>query len=1285
MKAPKKSRVDRTRNFSVSMLVALMLTSLGLSALPITPAKALPPTQIATFESIAADDGWVLESTETSQQGLTTNSIASAVLVGDNFERKQYRSILSFSTSSLPDTAVITAATLKVKQQSIVGTGNPITLLGGFMADVKTGPLGAIALQPGDFQVAATATYGPLTYTLASSWYSLNLNNADGEINKFTTGGGLTQIRLRFATDDNGDSAANYLGLYSGDAAEGSQPELVVQYYDSATATPTVTSTRTSTATATSTSTATATSTRTVTATSTRTVTPTSTSTSTVTATASPTMTGTATSTATSTPTATFTATGTFTPTVTPTATPVDTPTFTPTVTLTATATDEPTPTSTTTPTTTPTATETLTPEDTATPTATDEPTATPTETETPTATLSPTLSPTSTISPTPTETFTATVSPTFLPAVNVALNKPVTFSSGIQTGNEASKLVDGNTGTRWAASIWPQWVQVDLGQVYLINKTELMPFSPTNRAYQYLVEVSTNGTNYTTVVDRTQNTNIGPVTITDLFNPINAQYVRLTVTGAFNYTGGFASAYEFRVFTGNVVPPPTATFTPSITPTATATATFTNTPGPSPTASNTPLGCGSTDNMALTRPVTALSSTGANTAAKAVDGLSGTRWESVQGVDPQWIQLDFGSSATFCRVVLNWEVAYGKNYQVQVSDDASNWTTIYNAVNGNGGDDDLPLFGSGRYLRIYGTARGTQYGYSLWEIQAFGFGGDVIPTLTPIPTIQSAPVDFGPRVVIFDPSMSASTIQNRLDLVFSQQQTSQFGTQRDALLFKPGSYSVDANIGFNTQISGLGLSPDDVVITGAVRAEADWFGDNGTQNFWRIAENMKVIPTGGTNRWAVSQAAPFRRMHIAGNLQLDPRNHGWSSGGFISDSKIDGQTSSGSQQQYLTRNSQLGSWTGANWNMVFVGVSGAPAQSFPSPAYTTIAQTPLVREKPFLYVDGNGDYFVFVPALRTNSSGTTWDGQTPAGASLPISQFYIVKEGATATDINNALALGKDLLVTPGVYHLDQTINITRADTVVLGLGLATFINDNGVVAMHVDDVDGVKIAGILFDAGTTNATTLLEVGAPGASASHSSNPTQLSDVFARVGGAVAGKVNVAVTINSNDVLVDHTWIWRGDHGLGIGWNVNTSDNGLVVNGNNVTIYGLFVEHFQKYNVLWNGNGGRTYFFQNELPYDVPNLAAWMNGATRGYAAYKVADTVTTHEAWGLGSYCYFNVDPSIIVDRGFEVPNTPGVLFHDILTISLGNNGTIMHVINDTGAVTSTNSTTSTVVTYP
>ncbi|MFG1602586.1 ricin-type beta-trefoil lectin domain protein [Actinoplanes sp. NPDC049265] len=546
--------------------------------------------------------------------------------------------------------------------------------------------------------------------------------------------------------------------------------------------------------------------------------------------------------------------------------------------------------------------------------------------------------------------------------------------------------------------------------------------------------------------------------------------------------------------------------------------------------------------------------------------------------------------------------------------------------------------------------------------------GGGTLP-----PNDPAAP-DLGPNVTIFDPSMSSATIQNKLNQVFGQQVENQFGNQRYALLFKPGSYNVDANVGFFTQVAGLGLSPDQTNINGHVHVEADWWHDgsqNATQNFWRSAEGLSVTPADGQDRWAVSQAAPYRRMHLRGRLALS--DGGWSSGGFIADTKVDGQIDNGSQQQFLFRNTQMSGYANSNWNAVFVGDQGAPGNTFPNPKYTSVAQSPVIAEKPYLYVDGAGAYQVFVPALRTNAAGTTWAGGNPAGSSRPISSFYIVKSGDTAATINAALAAGKDLLVTPGVYHLNQTLNVTRANTVILGLGLATFMPDNGVDAMHIADVDGVRLAGVLFDANTTNSNTLLQVGPAGSAQSHAANPTVLSDVFVRVGGAVAGKATISMEINSNNVIGDHAWIWRADHGINnsvVGWNVNPARNGLIVNGNDVTFYGLFVEHYQQYQTIWNGDRGRTYFYQNEMPYDPPNQAAYMNGNTQGWAAYKVADSVTTHEAWGLGSYCFFNVNSSVVNARAFETPARSGIRFHNMITVSLGGTGTISHVINNLGA---------------
>jgi hypothetical protein len=636
------------------------------------------------------------------------------------------------------------------------------------------------------------------------------------------------------------------------------------------------------------------------------------------------------------------------------------------------------------------------------------------------------------------------------------------------------------------------------------------------------------------------------------------------------------------------------------------------------------------------------------------------------QGDPTKVLDVTDVSTADGAKIQL-WTYGGGANQQWQPVAEASG---SYHFVNRNSGKClDVPSASTADAVQFQ------QYTCNGTSAQSFAFGsGTTNPPGTP---------DFGPNVSVFDPSMSAATIQSRLNSVFSQQESNQFGAQRYALLFKPGSYGVDANVGFYTQVAGLGLSPDDVTINGAVHAEADWFQGNATQNFWRSAENLSVNPASGTDRWAVSQAAPYRRMHVRGNLRLD--DGGWSSGGFIADSRIDGQVDSGSQQQWLSRNAEWGSWTGSNWNMVFVGDTDAPANSFPSPPYTTVPQTPVVREKPFLYVDAAGAYQVFVPALRSGTSGTTWAGGNQAGSSLPIGQFFIVKPGATAADMNGALAQGKNLLVTPGVYHLNQTLNITRPDTVVLGLGLATLVPDNGITAVSTGDVDGVKIAGLLIDAGSTNSAVLMQIGPNGSTADHGTDPTSLHDVFFRIGGAGVGKATRSLVVNSNNVIGDHLWIWRADHGSGVGWTTNTAANGLVVNGNDVTMYGLFVEHFQQSQVVWNGNGGRTYFFQNELPYDPPDQAAWMNGSTRGYPAYKVGDNVTAHEAWGLGSYCYFNVDPSVVEEHSFEVPNRSGVRFHDMVTVSLGGTGTINHVIDSTGGPSNSGTNVANLVAFP
>jgi hypothetical protein len=554
---------------------------------------------------------------------------------------------------------------------------------------------------------------------------------------------------------------------------------------------------------------------------------------------------------------------------------------------------------------------------------------------------------------------------------------------------------------------------------------------------------------------------------------------------------------------------------------------------------------------------------------------------------------------------------------------------------------------------------------------------------------------DFGPNVTIFDPSMSGSEIQSDFDAVQATQAppvtgkpytsgTGQFNTVRHAFLFKPGSYSgIQAFIGYYTSVAGLGISPDDVTINGTINSIGVGPTNNpndqadGLVNFWRSIENMHMVWHGFPfEEWTTSQACPMRRMHISDNLFfLSPYlTNGFTSGGFIADSVFDPLVISGSQQQWITRNSVLNNgWSNGVWNQVFSGVTGAPAQSFPSPPFTTLGTSPVTREKPFLYVDSAGNFNVFVPGLQRNSSGITWGSVPVPGSSIPITDFFIAKPTDSVQKINSALAQGQNLIFTPGIYQLDRTIKVKRPDTVVLGLGFPTLVPNNGVVAMSVADVVGVKLAGLLFDAGTVNSPVLLQVGTKNSHKSDPADPTSIQDVFFRIGGATPGQATTSLQVDSDNVIIDDIWAWRADHGNGVGWTSNTADTGVIVNGDNVTAYGLFVEHYQKYEVVWNGNGGTDIFFQNEMPYDPPSQAAWTEApGVDGWAAFKVANTVTSFTGYGMGSYSFFNQGVNIYAANAFEVPVTlPSSSLNDLLTIflSTAGSGGILNVVNGTG----------------
>ena len=551
----------------------------------------------------------------------------------------------------------------------------------------------------------------------------------------------------------------------------------------------------------------------------------------------------------------------------------------------------------------------------------------------------------------------------------------------------------------------------------------------------------------------------------------------------------------------------------------------------------------------------------------------------------------------------------------------------------------------------------------------------------------------FGPNVYVLDPTMPAAAVNAQLNALNAE---GQFSTHRYAVLFKPGSYGTSnapvlAQVGFYESIAGLGTTPGQVTITGGLASD-QLIDGNMTQNFWRSQENLTEIPTGGltngTLDWGVSQGASFRRLNIQGGLfltnsgsigQTNPCAE--SSGGFTADTAVSGLTNACSQQQWYTRNSVLtGGFSGNVWNFVFSGVlpTNTPAQSYPGGPggdvnVTNLATTPVSREKPFLYLDGSGNYNVFVPTLKTASSGTSWSGGTlGTGYSLPISSFFIATPTSTLTQINAALSAGQSLILTPGIYKYSGAIHVTNANTIVLGMGYATIVPQSGSPAVSVADVDGVQLAGLLIDAGPVNSPVLVEVGNSSAlNNSHAANPTSLNDVFFRIGGGTLGSATTSLQVDSGNVILDNIWAWRADHGNNgtVGWTVNTAAHGLVVNGDNVTALGLAVEHYQQTQVQWNGNGGETIFYQSELPYDPPSQSAWSDGTANGYPSYTVAPAVCTHTASGLGIYSFFNLGVNIVEDSAMTVPTTSGINIKDAGTVWLNGSGQISNVINASG----------------
>jgi hypothetical protein len=566
----------------------------------------------------------------------------------------------------------------------------------------------------------------------------------------------------------------------------------------------------------------------------------------------------------------------------------------------------------------------------------------------------------------------------------------------------------------------------------------------------------------------------------------------------------------------------------------------------------------------------------------------------------------------------------------------------------------------------------------------------------------------FGPNVCVFTDAMSQAAIQADLNAISTRQVPvgSQFDSNRYTAFFEPGTYGSAADplvfqVGYYTQVAGLGALPSQTVINGAIDVfnnlcTAGTTDCNADDNFWRSMSNLTLnvdtpssppayappaldpYGTGCDNSaeiWAASQAAPIRRAIINGNVVFQDycASNNFASGGFIADSQVSGALDFYGNQQYLTRNSSIGGVNGALWNMVYSGVEGAPPASFSGQGSqnTVLATSPVTEEQPFLYTAASGKYNVFVPAVRTSSSGPSWASGTEAGAAKSLSSFFVATPATSVAAIDVALATGKNLVLTPGVYNLSAPIVVTRPGTVVLGLGFATLVPSRGNAALVVLPNTGVKVSGLIVDAGPVNSPVLVSVGTPGNAAA--GNPDLISDVFFRIGGAETTPTSAAVSLldNASHSIIDDVWAWRADHGGDVGWTENKGGSGLVVTGDDVTAYGLAVEHYQQSEVVWTGQGGTDVFFQNELPYDPPSQAAWNESATfSGYPAFQVGAGVKTFQGYGMGSYVVFiDTTATLHVTEAFQVPQAAGTAFHDVFGLWIGGSGGLDSIINGTG----------------
>ncbi len=545
------------------------------------------------------------------------------------------------------------------------------------------------------------------------------------------------------------------------------------------------------------------------------------------------------------------------------------------------------------------------------------------------------------------------------------------------------------------------------------------------------------------------------------------------------------------------------------------------------------------------------------------------------------------------------------------------------------------------------------------------------------------------------------------------------FSTKHYALLFAPGEYKdCDFEVGYYVGMAGLGNTATG---EGAVRFTGEKSGpfvdalnkqlafvDGGTiaywnsglclDTFWRSAENFSAENV----RWAVSQAAPIRRIDVKKDLTFG-EGGAYSSGGFVANAKVGGTCDYIANQQWFSRGVQFdGKAQGGSWNTVFSGCSGNVPPHGKSEGgndlVNSVEETPKVRlEKPYIVINGK-DYELHVPKVTTTeTTGAHLDGSDTevrcfskvkvGKAILPTDEFGNYAEYDDATfnkltdedakltlELQKALDEGKDLVLSPGIYFLTQPLIVKKPNQVILGLGLATLIApQNGAPCIRVEaGTPGVRIASLVLEASVQDGTfseyansdkvrSLIDFGEPDKTGTEDpgdpSNPGLIADLFTRVGGSNLDRTvstDAMVRIFAGHVIGDNLWLWRADHVkldkengekandprfelyhqvriwdmdenlepvLVDGKRVRVDEcickNAIVVEGNDVKMYGLFAEHTTEDQMIWKGERGSVSFFQCELPYDVDESYA--------HTGYHVHEDVKEHTGAGIGVYSNF------------------------------------------------------------